>query len=133
MSAVVDASAMVELLIRSPGAAAVEAVLASDLAASPELLDVEVLHALRRIHRRDEMTSGQVERALAVLTDSPIVRVSHRGLISGAWHRVERLSAYDAVYVALAAALGWPLLTADRHLARAHLDVPVMVVPGSGG
>ena len=36
------------------------------------------------------------------------------------WKACKSVSAYDAVYVALAEALDAPLLTCDRHLARAQ-------------
>ncbi|MBA2239982.1 MAG: PIN domain-containing protein [Solirubrobacterales bacterium] len=46
------------------------------------------------------------------------------------WQLRENLSAYDATYVALAEALGCPLITADARLSRAPgLRCPVTVVP----
>jgi pimeloyl-ACP methyl ester carboxylesterase len=41
-------------------------------------------------------------------------------LLSRVWHLRDSLTAYDAVYVALAEALETPLLTTDRKVARAH-------------
>lgn len=48
-------------------------------------------------------------------------RYPHTGpLGERAWQLRDRLSFYDALYVALAELLGVPLLTADARLSRAH-------------
>ena len=46
-------------------------------------------------------------------------RVSHRELLASAWSLRGNVTAYDAVYVALARAQGATLLTSDARLARA--------------
>ena len=49
----------------------------------------------------------------------PIRRLPHAPLLPRIWALRDNLTAYDAAYVALAEAIGAPLLTADRKLARA--------------
>jgi predicted nucleic acid-binding protein len=64
------------------------------------------------------------------LIDAPIERISHTPLLRDARARTANLSAYDAVYVALAAALGCGLVTADARLAGApRLNVAVTLLP----
>jgi predicted nucleic acid-binding protein len=46
-----------------------------------------------------------------------LARVPHVALLPRIWQLRHNLSVYDAAYVALAEALGAPLLTADRTLA----------------
>ncbi len=46
-------------------------------------------------------------------------RYSHMPLLPRIWQLRDNLTAYDAAYVALAEALGAPLVTADARLARA--------------
>ena len=46
-------------------------------------------------------------------------RYPHGPLATAAWALRDNVTYYDALYVALAARLGYPLLTADARLARA--------------
>jgi predicted nucleic acid-binding protein len=46
-------------------------------------------------------------------------RYAHTAFVRPAWGLRHDLSYYDALYVALAARLGFPLLTADKRLATA--------------
>lgn len=131
MTVVVDASALVELLLRAPGCAFVERVLESQPAFAPELLDVEVLSALARLERRGDLTKARGRRLLAFLAQAPIRRVSHLPLLERTWKLRANLSLYDAQYVALAAAMDCSLLTADARLAGAPgLGVGVLLAPG---
>ena len=63
------------------------------------------------------------------LRELPVERVSHRPLMERCWELRANVTAYDAVYVALAEAIGAPLITADRKLANAagvRCDVEVL-------
>jgi len=132
---VVDASAVVELLLGRPAGAVVAETLAShgyDLHA-PHLLDVEVLSALRRVVAAGDATPARADAAVADLLALPIERYEHALLVPRVWQLRDGFSAYDAAYVALAEALAAepvPLLTADARLARslqAQTGVPVIV------
>jgi predicted nucleic acid-binding protein len=118
---VVDASAMLELLLRTPDAHAVEKRLfdPDETLHAPHLLDVEVAQVVRRYAANGEIDG---ERGGAVLDDLavfPMHRYPHDVLLPRVWELRNNLTAYDAVYVALAEALGAPLLTRDRRLAGA--------------
>lgn len=113
---VVDASAMVELLLRSDLGTRIEAELAPEDLVAPELLDAEVLHAFRSLEQRGTISADRVERALDVLAHTEIERVSHTGLVADAWAIRHNLTAYDALYVVLARHIGAPFLTTDRKL-----------------
>lgn len=115
---VVDASAIVELLSRTPVGLRVQAVvLGAEPAHAPQLLDVEVLSVLRRLTARGAMSAGRGAEAVADLAALPLVRHDHVGLLPRAWALREDLTAYDAVYVALAEALDGRVLTCDARLA----------------
>ncbi|MBA2695395.1 MAG: type II toxin-antitoxin system VapC family toxin [Actinobacteria bacterium] len=87
---------------------------------APHLIDAEVGNVLRR-HERQGLLSP--EEALLALRAAPAV-VDHRyphgaPLSEMAWSLRHNLSFYDGLYVALAALLDLPLLTADGRLGRA--------------
>ncbi len=127
--AVVDASALVELLIRGPSADAVQAALAEEEVVAPDLVDGEVLGALVALERRRAITPVRAERALRLLRRAPIRRVPNAALLMDAWALRRNVSAYDAMYVALARRLMCSLVTLDARLARSpRLGVPIMVV-----
>ncbi len=129
MSVVIDASALVVLLLRLPGAAAVERELARDDVVAPAHIDAEVLSALARLCRHDAVDAPRAEQAIVALRRARITRMALAPLLEGAWARRQNVSADDALYVALATRLGCGLLTADRRLAGAPgLGVPVTVV-----
>lgn len=132
---VVDASAVLELLLRRPIAAALEAHVVDhglDLHA-PHLLDVEVLSALRRLVASRDASAARADEAVTDLLDMPIERYPHDLLVRRAWQLRRNLSSYDAVYLALAEALPEgrvQLLTTDRRFARAaraHSEVDVVL------
>ena len=118
---VVDASAVLELLLRTPAAEAVERRLfgARERLHAPHLLDVEVAHVLRRYSLAGEMPADRGRAALDYLADLSLRRHPHEVLLPRVWALRANLSAYDAVYVALAEALDAPLVTRDRRLAGA--------------
>jgi len=118
---VVDASAMLETLLRTPAARAVEKWLfdPSQTLHAPHLLDVEVAQVVRRYAANGEI-DGEFGRAvLADLADFPLRRYPHDILLPRVWELRRNLTAYDAVYVALAEALDATLLTSDKRLAAA--------------
>ena len=87
---------------------------------APHLVDAELAHALRRLSRTGEVP---LEAAVSVLSSwqaFAIERLPMTGLLSRVWDLRESVSAYDAMFVAAAEAIGVPLVTADRRLTRAH-------------
>jgi predicted nucleic acid-binding protein len=134
---VVDATALVELLLDRPAGRQIAGLItgrASDLHA-PHLLDVEVLSALRALALRDEVDERRADEALHDFGNLPIERYPHHGFLGRAWELRATFSAYDAVYVALTEALapdGATLLTADGRLALAATPfVSVKLVGGA--
>ncbi len=117
---VVDASAVLELLLRTQAAEAVEArLLSGEALHAPHLLDVEIAQVLRRYCRAGQLGAARAAEALADLADLRIERHPHDLFLPRIWALRDNLTAYDAAYVALAEALDAPLLTRDRRLAGA--------------
>ena len=84
---------------------------------APDLLRVEVLSALRRHVAGGSLTRRQAEHAVDDLLALPITVYPTGPLLRRCWALRSNITTYDACYVALAEALGAPLLTADRRLA----------------
>ncbi len=118
---VVDASAMIEVLLRTPAATAVEAHLfePGETLHAPHLLDVEVAQVVRRYVANGDIDASRGREALDDLADLRLRRYPHDLLLPRLWELRHNLTAYDAAYVALAEALDAPLLTRDRRLAAA--------------
>ena len=118
---VVDASALIELLLPSDAAGTVAARLfdSGDSLAAPHLIDVEAAQVLRRYAQAGEIDGRRGREAMADLADMPIRRYPHDVLLPRVWDLRHNLTAYDATYVALAEALDAPLVTRDRRLAGA--------------
>ena len=118
---VLDASVLLEVLLRMPAGVALEERLLEpeESLHVPHLVDVEVAQVLRRYALAGEVEAGRCRAALDDLAGLPLTRYPHEFLMSRVWDLRGNLSAYDAVYVALAEALDAPLLTRDRRLANA--------------
>jgi predicted nucleic acid-binding protein len=118
---VVDASALLEVLLRTPLGAAIETRLFGTLQAlhAPHLLDVEIAQVIRRFTMAQEIDAERAQAALDDFIGFPIWRHPHGFLLPRVWALRHNFSAYDAVYVALAEVLDATLLTHDRRLAAA--------------
>ena len=117
-----DASAVLELLLRTDLAEAIEArTLASqERMHAPHLLDVEITQALRRLVHLKETTHSRAHQALDDHAGLVIERHSHRELVPRIWQLRQSVTAYDGAYVALAEVLDAPLLTCDARLGGSH-------------
>jgi predicted nucleic acid-binding protein len=119
---VLDASAVVELVLGSARGVTVRARIQNrdESLHAPHLLDVEVASVLRRYQISGELSAEDGLEALADLAGLDIARYPHDLLLPRVWELRTSVTAYDAVYLALAEILGAPLLTLDRRLARAR-------------
>lgn len=96
---------------------------------APHLLDVEVVQVLRRFERLGTIDADRAEEALADLRALRLVRHAHEPFLDRVWALRHNLSAYDALYVALAEGLPAPLVTLDRRMADAPGHGAVVRVP----
>ena len=75
---------------------------------------------LRRLALSGDLVERRAIQALDDFRGIRIERHPHADLVIRAWQLRTALTAYDAMYVALADALDAPLVTCDARLARAH-------------
>lgn len=118
---VVDASVLVEVILHTPAAVMLESRLfdSESMLHAPHLLDIEVAHVVRRYAANGELDADRGRAALVNLAEFPVRRHPHNFLLQRVWEFRHTLTAYDAVYVALAESLDATLLTRDRRLANA--------------
>lgn len=130
---VIDASAMVDLLLRNSAGEAVGHALTATTLHAPAHFDVEVLSALARLHRAGHLTESEVEQRLEQLRDAPIERHTVTDLIEPAWTMRHNVRITDGIYLVLAAALDTRVVTTDRALARAAHDRVHLIGPDDAG
>jgi len=124
---VLDASAAVDLLVdQEPNASWVASTIASEPEwHGPELIDTEILQALRSRVARGVLVEDVASQIVSDLLAIPLRRYPQLPFVSRVWALRGQLTAHDALYVALAEALDATLVTTDRRLARAVTTVDV--------
>jgi predicted nucleic acid-binding protein len=118
---VLDASVVVDLLIRPTAetAALRSRIGAAPIVYAPHLMDAEVTNTLRRYLLHGRINHIAARWAIARLADMRVHWWPHQSLLERALELRDQLSAYDAIYVAMAEVTGATLLTRDARLARA--------------
>ena len=118
---VVDASAVIESLLQTACAPAVEAFLfrPGETLHAPHLIDVEVTQVLRRYAITKAIDVRRCQTGLEDWLLFPVNRYGHDVLLARAWELRDNVTACDAVYIALAELLSAPLLTRDVRLSNA--------------
>lgn len=128
MTFVLDASAVIELLLQTPAGRRIADRIADHSASlhAPHLLDLEVAQVLRRLVRAHVLEASEARAAFSDLRGLAIRRHAHEPLIDRIWVLRDDLTAYDACYAALAEGLGAVLVTCDEAIARVRsLTAPV--------
>jgi predicted nucleic acid-binding protein len=114
---VADSSALLDALVARPPNPALVSRLEREELHAPHVVDLEVVQVLLRLERAGQLHPGQALDALHDFEDLALVRYPHEPLLERVWELRQNLTAYDAVYVALAEALVVPLVTVDARLA----------------
>jgi len=124
---VLDASALIDVLLDQPNKAAVLAHLEQQIHA-PAHQPVEVLSALARLKRAGAIDESVAREAIAEVQDlvQELV-IPDQWLLRRALELDGRLRVVDALYVALAERLGCPLVTTDRRLADSNPPCDVVL------
>ena len=113
-----DDSARARSLWRSWGAHGIQVV-------APGLFVFECTSALRRMVVRGDLAEEPARRALGLLLAMPVSLRAPKDLVDRAWELardLDRPSAYDCFYLAMAELLGIDCWTADRRLYNAVHD-----------
>lgn len=116
---IVDASAMVDLLVGSPLTVPIEGHLRGHELHAPAHFDAEVLSAVGRLQRNGDMTARQASISIQRVAAAPIERHLLGPLLEGAWKQRHNLRLVDGLYVELAHQLEATIVTTDSGLASA--------------
>lgn len=84
-----------------------------------QVVDLEVVSVLRRLVLHRDFPPPLAAASVRHLGELDITRVAHAPLLERCWELRDKLTPYDAAYVALAEMVEAPLLTTDRQPAGA--------------
>ncbi|MDA8371854.1 MAG: type II toxin-antitoxin system VapC family toxin [Nocardiopsaceae bacterium] len=115
---VVDASAIMELLVDRGKGKAVESRIRGHRIYAPHLLNIEVLSVLRGLLQKKEITLAEAETARNDFSSLLIELRAHTPLLKRTWELRHNYSAYDAAYIATAEVLETRVLTTDARMSR---------------
>lgn len=128
MTLVLDASAVIDLLVRNDIGQRLRAFLDAhqfEPLLTVAHLDAEVFSGLARNHRAGLLTTDEVTELLRRLSELDLKRLPISiQLLKAAWSLWDNVAARDGLYVAAARGLNGKLVTTDERLARA---VPQLV------
>jgi predicted nucleic acid-binding protein len=127
MTAIVDASVVIKWVMEEDGSEAARALVLDEPLAAPELLFIECANVLRTKVRSGDLSPDLARRAMASIDATPIRSILIKPY-SPAAHAIAvelAISAYDALYLAVALAERAEMVTADARLARAASAHPV--------
>ncbi|WP_035812124.1 type II toxin-antitoxin system VapC family toxin [Jiangella gansuensis] len=124
---VVDASAVVDLVVPTERADAVARTIEGRALHAPAHLDAELLSAFGRLHRAGALSEDDVVELIDVVRRMPVVRHAVPDLLDPAWEHRHDTRLTDALYLALAQRLETSLVTTDARLARAGSAANVVV------
>lgn len=128
---VLDASALVDLVVDQRSASWVLGLLDEFKATAPAHQPAEVLSALARMIRAAELDEPSARAALdeALMLPQRLI-VPSAAHVRRAYELRDRIRVSDGLYVALAEELGCPLVTTDRRLAAAGPPCEIRTPPG---
>jgi predicted nucleic acid-binding protein len=115
---VLDAGAMVEVLLGSASGLRIRERLRRHRLCVPQLIDLEVASVLRKLALHTVITTRRAGEALQDFQRVRLARYAHTPLLDRVWALRNNVTAYDAAYIALAESLSLPLITIDGPLAR---------------
>ena len=134
MKAVLDASVLAAAVVDTgPDGTWSEAAIAVGGLAGPELVLVETVNILRRMELTGRVSPTEASLLQARIMGLDLQLFPFAPFAERVWALRHNLTCYDAWYVAIAEAIGCPLVTLDRRLSLAPGPTCRIVVPDGDG
>lgn len=118
---IIDANVALLWVLAEPGSDLAERFIAGSRLQSPSVFKLEVAHALTKARRTKRLSTAEMREAFDVLAEIAVVFTPFEDLLPEAVTTALALhvTTYDALYLALVAASGEQLVTADLRLRNA--------------
>lgn len=126
MTLVVDASVVAEVLAGTERGLAAAPVLDDHQLIAPQLLAAEIASIVRGWSLGGHLDEPEALRVFHEFRELGVDQIDMVPLLPAAWALRHNVTAYDAMYVALARAAQCRLLTLDERLAKATPDCAVL-------
>lgn len=126
MTLVLDASAVAEILFGTEAGRRAAALLDGHELLAPQHLTAEVASVIRGWSLSGQITDEQALAAFREFEELGVEEVPMMSLLPSVYSLRHNLTAYDAMYVALARAVQCQLLTLDARLAAAAADCTLL-------
>lgn len=127
---VVDASALVEIVIQSSEGMDLDRLTTGAELHAPDFIDLEVASTLRGHERGRRLGASEAQAMLVDLFELPIYRHPSNRLLATAWRWRENLTIYDSLYLELAIQADAALLSIDHGLRSVAVEqTAVRVLP----
>lgn len=115
---VIDASALLDALQQEPLFDNLKMVMEQHELIAPDHLDIECLHALRKLERLGQISQNQALGIIDTLRNIACIKFSVQPIMTEIWSLRQNFTAYDAAYVAIALDTNSKLITHDLKLAK---------------
>lgn len=129
---VVDSSALIDALLDDALFERLVHLSKENELVAPSHLDVECLHALRKLERLGIVSNEEAETGVFTLENLQCKRVPIKSMLQKMWKIRVNFSAYDAAYVVLCLDTGASLLTHDKRLANAASNLIKVISIANG-
>jgi predicted nucleic acid-binding protein len=128
MQVVMDASAIMSVLVEEPGRKIVENLAAYADLLSPEVMPFEIGNGLTKMMKRNLVSEKEMQSVFDYYTTIPIGlrKIQMKRALDIAWKY--KIYAYDAYYLEIASRLNLPLLTFDDNMKRTAKDMGIFVL-----
>ena len=126
MTVVVDAPVIAEVLLGTERGLAAAPLIRDRTLIAPPHLEAEVASVIRGWSLGGHITESEALQAFREFEQLGVEQIEMMSLLPEVWALRHDLTAYDAMYVILARAVGCELLTFDERMAAASPDCAVL-------